>query len=42
MGYLFFNDQPAYLLYTALTLTTAALLMYHLFTHCWFVRNKNR
>ena len=42
MGYLFFNDQPESLLYTALSLTVAALLMYHLFTHSWFVRNKNR
>ena len=30
------------LIYTALVLTMAALLMYHFFTHSWFVRNKNR
>lgn len=42
LGYVLFFGQPATLLYTALTLTAAALLMYHLFTHAWFVRNKNR
>lgn len=42
LGYVLFFGQPATLLYTALTLTVAALLMYHLFTHAWFVRNKNR
>lgn len=42
LGYVLFFGQPATLLYTALMLTAAALLMYHLFTHAWFVRNKNR
>lgn len=42
LGYVLFFEQPAATLYTALVLTVAALLMYHLFTHAWFVRNKNR
>jgi hypothetical protein len=42
LGYLVFYKQPDLLIYTALALTIAALLMYHFFTHAWFVRNKNR
>ena len=42
LGYLVFYKQPDLLIYTALALTIAALLMYHFFTHSWFVRNKNR
>lgn len=42
LGYLLFYKQPALLLYVALALTVVSLLMYHLFTHQWFVRNKNR
>ena len=42
LGYGVFYGRPAPLLYTALALTAAALLMYHLFTHQWFLRHKNR
>lgn len=42
LGYLVFYQQPDLLICTALGLTIAALLMYHFFTHSWFVRNKNR
>lgn len=42
LGYLLFYEQPQTMLYTSLSLTAVALLMYHLFTHDWFVRNKNR
>ncbi len=42
LGYLLFYGQSAQLLYTALVITVVALLMYHFFTHSWFVRNKNR
>ena len=41
-GYALFYGQRDLLLYVALLLTAAALLMYHLFTHGWFMRNKNR
>lgn len=41
-GYLFFYKQPQAMLYTCLAFTAVALLMYHLFTHDWFLRNKNR
>ncbi|MBQ9655068.1 MAG: MFS transporter [Prevotella sp.] len=42
LGYLLFYLQPEALIYTALLLTVAALLLYHCFTHAWFMRNKNR
>jgi len=42
VGYALFYGQRDLLLYVALLLTAAALLMYHLFTHGWFMRNKNR
>ncbi len=42
IGYACFYQQPAPMLYTSLALTVAALLLYHLFTHSWFLRNKNR
>ena len=42
VGYALFYGQRDLLLYAALLLTAAALLMYHLFTHGWFMRNKNR
>lgn len=41
-GYTLLYDNVRILLYTALTLTVLALLMYHFFTHAWFMRNKNR
>ncbi len=42
IGYACFYQQSAPLLYTTLLLSAAALLMYHCFTHAWFLRNKNR
>jgi len=42
LGYLLFYKQTEMLLYTALSLTMMALLMYHFFTHSWYVHNKNR
>lgn len=42
LGYGLFFQQRDVLLYVSMALTAAALLMYHLFTHSWFVRNKNR
>jgi MFS family permease len=42
LGYLLFYKQTELLLYTALSLTMMALLMYHFFTHSWYVHNKNR
>lgn len=42
LGYLLFYCRPMAMLYTSMALTVVALLMYHLFTHNWFVRNKNR
>jgi hypothetical protein len=41
-GYALFWQQPAQLLYTALSLTAVALAVYHFFTHRWFLRHKNR
>lgn len=42
LGYALFHDDVQALLYTSLALTAAALLLYHFFTHDWFMRNKNR
>ncbi len=42
MGYALFLGQRDVLLYVALALIAAALLMYHCYTHAWFIRNKNR
>ena len=42
LGYCVFYDHRGGLLYTSLGLVVAALMMYHLFTHAWFMRNKNR
>lgn len=41
-GYGIIHEQDDVLLCTALVLTAVALLMYHLFTHSWFMRHKNR
>lgn len=41
-GYAFFYSAPAYLLVAALSLTVVSLLMYLLFTHSWYIMNKNR
>jgi len=42
VGYGLFYQCPQALLYTALGLTVCALMMYHLYTHQWFVSHKNR
>lgn len=42
LGYGLMYDQRDVLLYTSLALVAVSLLMYHFFTHAWFVRNKNR
>lgn len=42
LGYGCFYQQPTLLIYTALVLTVVALLLYHFYTHQWFLRNKNR
>ena len=42
LGYGCFYQQPTLLIDTALALSAAALLLYHFFTHQWFLRNKNR
>ena len=42
LGYGLFYQQPLPLLYTAISLTLIALLVYHFFTHSWYMRNKNR
>ena len=41
-GYTLLFGAYETLLYVALSLTILALLMYHFFTHSWFMRNKNR
>lgn len=42
LGYGLLYQKPQSLLYTAIALTAASLMMYHFFTHQWFIRNKNR
>jgi MFS family permease len=42
LGYACFYEQPTALIYTALGITSAALVLYHFFTHGWFVKHKNR
>ncbi len=42
LGYACFYQQPTALIYTALGITAAALLLYHFFTHRWFLEHKNR
>ena len=42
LGYGCFYQQPTSLIYTALSLSVVALLLYHFYTHQWFLRNKNR
>jgi MFS family permease len=42
MGYAVFYGQEDSLLYVCLSLTTISLLMYHFYTHSWFMRNKSR
>jgi hypothetical protein len=42
VGYACFYGHREALLTTALLLTVAGLLMYHFYTHSWFMRHKNR
>lgn len=42
LGYAFFMNDDKSLLIVALVLTSATLLMYHYYTHAWFLKNKNR
>lgn len=42
LGFAAFYNKRDNLLYCCLALTIVALLMYHLYTHAWFIRNKNR
>ena len=42
LGYGCFYQQPTLLIDTALALSGVALLLYHFFTHQWFLCNKNR
>ena len=42
LGYGCFYQQPTLLIDTALALSAVALLLYHFYTHQWFLRNKNR
>ena len=42
IGYSFFYEQPKELTYTALGCVVVALLLYHFFTHQWFMGHKNR
>ena len=42
LGYTFFYQHPLQLIYTALSITGVALLLYHFFTHRWFIEHKNR
>ena len=42
LGYACFYQQPTALIYTALGITAAALLLYHFFTHRCFLEHKNR
>ena len=41
-GYAFLYEQPTSLCVTALILIILALLLYHFFTHRWFLTHKNR
>ena len=42
LGYGLFYKQTSALLYTAMALTVASLVVYHFHTHSWFLHNKNR
>ncbi len=42
LGYACFYEQPTALIYTALGITAAALVLYHFLTHGWFLNHKNR
>lgn len=42
IGYGLFTDTRDMLIYTGLAVTGIALVMYHFFTHHWFIKHKNR
>ena len=42
MGYGLFTGMRDMLLYTGIGITVISLLMYHFFTHHWFIKHKNR
>lgn len=42
LGYAVFFMRPDTLLYICIGLTVVAMLMYHFYTHAWFIHNKNR
>ncbi len=42
LGYVLFYESRNLLLYTGLSITALALLMYVAYTHTWFVQHKNR
>ena len=42
VGYMFFMNDDKGLLITSMVLTVVALLVYHYYTHQWFLRHKNR
>ena len=42
LGYAVFYEQRDMLLAVCLALTAVALVMYHFYTHDWFMRHKNR
>ena len=42
MGYGLFTGMRDMLLYTGIGITVVSLLMYHFFTHYWFIKHKNR
>lgn len=41
LGFLL-SESVELLTWTSLSIIVASFLMYHLFTHCWYLRNKNR
>lgn len=42
LGYYFFYNDISAMYIVALTILCMAMLMYLLFTHTWYIKNKNR
>jgi len=42
VGYAYLEQQTGPALQVALCIAVAALLLYHFFTHGWYIRHKNR
>nr|WP_314755631.1 MFS transporter [uncultured Prevotella sp.] len=42
LGYLFFYDNPLLISIIALSISFFSLLIYHFYTHKWYLENKNR